>query len=73
MPRDRSGSAQDNPPVVGAIPVEIGRSKPSARRRLADLARSADEGHLTVPCKMVRKNMIVQPRAGRHGPSAKSS
>ena len=57
--RQSGRTPQQLAPVVGIVPIEIDVRHRTACRRLADLARPTEEGHLAMPLEMVLKQGVV--------------
>src|SRR5713226_8747154 len=64
--RQRGWTAQEAPPVVGIIPVEILIAERPAGGGLSDLARSRNQGHLTMFFEVVRQDRGIETRALLH-------
>ena len=62
----RCGTAQEQSPVIGVVPVEIGVGERAAHGGLADLARSGDQGHLTMPLQVILQHGGVEAGTFSH-------
>jgi len=58
------GSEEDDATIVPVVPVKIVRAFHSAGRRFTDLSRTTDEGHLTMPRKVILQHSVVQAESG---------
>lgn len=54
--RQRRGTTQQTSSVVGIVPVQIGAAKGPAHGGLADLARTGNQGHLTMSFEVVSQD-----------------
>jgi len=57
---DRCRPSEDDAPIVRIIPIEVVRTFHTASCGLADLPRTGDQSHLTVPTKMILQHAVVQ-------------
>jgi hypothetical protein len=62
----RGRAAQEAPPVIGIVPVEVGVAESPAYRGLADLAWPGDQGHLTVSLQVILQNSGIKAQAFNH-------